>query len=921
MTSQRLRVLLVANDERTFAAMSELVGQLGDAAPELAWAATYAAGFDALWRRSHDVYLVDYLLGGRTGLELLSEARQGGCDAPIVLLGDSDDPAVDHAAMQAGAANYLVKADLKSATLGRAIRYAHQQCQMLRTLDQERRLLNALMDNIPDHVYFKDTSSRFVRVNQAMAAWIGMHDPAAAVGKSDHDFFTNEHAQEARNSELEILAGRCAQFEKEERETWPDREDTWVATTKLPLRDAQGQIVGTCGISRNITERKRFEAQLRAAKEAAETANRAKSAFVANMSHEIRTPMNGIIGLTELLLKSNLSPQQLDYLNLVKQSADSLLRLLNDILDFSKMEAVGLELNKAPFLLRDGLEDAVHALAIRAASKNLELACHIHPETPEYLIGDLGRLQQIVINLVGNAVKFTEKGDIVVDVCADSITSDSARLRVAVRDSGIGIPPEHIERIFEAFCQADSSMTRRYGGTGLGLTIAAELVKLMGGRLWAESEVGRGSTFHFDVLLTRAADAPPGLSQELASLRGVSAVVVDDNETNRLIFLEMLSGWGMRVTTSDSGAAALEEMRRAAANGAPYRFALLDAMMPAMDGLTLAGKIKADAALGEPTVFLLSSAGQLLGDSLGRELGIFRCMMKPVKQSDLRSALAQAVGAQPKLKPASPTANSAAPQGPLRILLAEDGLVNQMVAIGLLERNGHQVTVANNGQEALVKLAEQSFDLVLMDLQMPELDGLEATAEIRRREQATGAHTPIVAMTAHAMKGDRELCLAAGMDGYVAKPIDASELDQAIEMYGRRSPARPKQQQAVAPDSPQPTAVVDWNAALKLAQGRQDLLHELVAAFLEECPQLMAMMRAAVAVGDAKQLRRGAHTLRSSAAVLGAERIIASATDLEVLGQSECSAEAISALEAVDRQVNLLLPQLRTFLNGAAQFQ
>jgi two-component system, sensor histidine kinase and response regulator len=568
---------------------------------------------------------------------------------------------------------------------------------------------------------------------------------------------------------------------------------------------------------RDITERKRAEA-LEKAKEAAEAANQAKSAFLANISHELRTPMNGIIGMTELALDTNLSHEQREYLDLVRLSADSLLTIINDILDFSKIEAGRLDLDQVGFDLRESLGDTMKTLALRAHKKSLELACRIGPDVPERLVGDVGRLRQIMLNLVGNAIKFTDRGEVVVSVSLADGDGETGRqgdkergrqgdretvgLLFEVRDTGIGIAPERHGAIFDPFVQADISTTRLYGGTGLGLTISSRLVELMGGQMWLESELGKGSAFRFTARFgTQEVGAAPAPPVQFLDWSELSVLVVDDNATNRRILEEMLHGWRVRVTTVSGGQEALQAMRQASEKDEPYSLVLLDAMMPVMDGFELAGAIKHQPRLAGATIMMLTSADRQGDAARCRELGVAAHLIKPIKQSDLLNSLQQVLGlpAADVRKPAEASPESAElaalvpPARSLHVLLAEDNAVNQRLALRTLEKHGHTVVVASTGKEALAALDWQTFDLILMDVQMPEMDGFEATLAVRAREQATGRHVPIVAMTAHAMQGDRERCLEAGMDGYVAKPIQAKELLRAIAAH-------------VAPTSPQQPA-------------------------------------------------------------------------------------------------------------------
>lgn len=773
--------------------------------------------------------------------------------------------------------------------------------ELLGELRLQTERVHSLITSIEDPLLTVDLEGRITYLNAAVTRLTGF-DPQEIMGTDGAKLVLEPDPQTA--SIRRAMAAAEAVSSAEEKLRLRDGGEVTVSSTSSPLLGEDGSVVGELKIMRDLTEIKRAQEEQHKAREAAEDADRAKSEFLANMSHEIRTPMNGVIGMNEILLGTDLSAEQREYAETARSSGEALLTIINDILDFSKIEAGKLEVETIDFGLANAVEESVRALAGRAEEKGLELATRIEPDVPTALRGDPGRIRQVLTNLVGNAVKFTDSGEVVVRVSLVEDEQDNVRLSFSVTDTGIGMTEEQRSRLFTAFSQADASTTRRFGGTGLGLAISKQLVGLMGGELWVQSVPGEGSTFSFELPLGKQPEGARPALHSHAELAGLRALVVDDNATNRRILAQQLSSWGMHHEEAADGPLALEELRAASERGRPYGLALLDMQMPGMDGVELARRIKADPAVSSTHLALLTSMGRLGDAEEARQAGVEAYLTKPVRQSELYDVLATLMGVpetvlagQSQLVTRHTIAERRSEQE-TTLLLAEDNAINQKVAVKALEKLGYGVEVAANGREALEALDRDRHAAVLMDVQMPEMDGYEATAGIRRQEGGGARRTPIIAMTANAMAGDREKALAAGMDDYITKPFRAEELETTLHRWlpqGREESHEPAtataEESPVVPAIPEAAeAPLDPEVLASLRQLQQDtgedILSELIGMFLEDAPSQIEEIRQALREADPQSLEHTAHALKGTSGTMGAIRMSAISSELQDVGRS-----------------------------------
>ena len=777
----------------------------------------------------------------------------------------------------------------------------HQAQRELR--ESEERFKRLAEESIEGLIFSED--GKIFDANPSYLKMFG-YDLVEVIGQQANAFVASE--------DWETVAQRISSGNTETCEVQGVRKDGTMFEVELRPRHMQygGRRVHVTSIL-DITKRKEAEQTLRRAKEAAEAANRAKSDFLANMSHEIRTPMNGVLGVTNLLMDTELDDEQSEYVEMVRLSGENLLTIINDVLDFSKIEAGKMSIDVMDFDLRRVVEDTVSLMAERAHAKGLELASLVEYDVPTALRGDPGRLRQVLTNLLGNAIKFTEEGEVVLRVSLEDETEEDAKIRVEVSDTGIGIPPEQQEQLFESFAQADSSTTRRYGGTGLGLTISRQIVSSMGGRIWVESEPGVGSTFYFSVRLGKQPDEPRIIPAIPADLRDLKTLVVDDNDTNRRILHGQLASWGMESAGAGGAREGLEMLRSASDSGEPYDLALLDMQMPEMDGLEFARKIKEDRSIFSTRLVMLTSMGRRGDAEEARRAGITVYLTKPVRQSELYDAITMVMGGPSENSPdegrilSRHNIREQRSEPDLRLLLVEDNAVNQKVATRTLEKLGYRADVAADGLEALETLSSSTYDAVLMDVQMPNLDGYEATAEIRHRESESGRRTPIIAMTANALQGDREKALEAGMDDYIAKPVRTGELREVLQRWV-------SVEEEPDGENSNGSAILDPSVLENLKDldedGEQSLIGELAGIFLEDAGSHLDTLRKAIDEGDANSVKEASHALKGSSGSIGAYRVQEACVSLQEAAESEELRQTLELLGQLEKELERARPEL-----------
>ena len=814
-------------------------------------------------------------------------------------------------------------------------------------------LLQNIVAHIPNFVFWKDANLVYRGCNQNFAGAAGIESPQDVIGKSDYDLaWTRQEAELFRKTDLEVITADAPALDVETTRRRADGTEVTVLVSKVPLHGSDGLVIGVLGLFTDISERAHVAEELKNAKDTAENANselesmnfqlkhaigrancmaieselasKSKSEFLANMSHEIRTPMNGIIGMTELMLGTELDAEQREYLETVKFSGDALLRVINDILDFSKIEAGKMGIEEIEFDLADCMRETVRMMSVRAREKGLDLACEISPNVPNCLVGDVGRVRQILVNLVGNAIKFTETGSVKIAVGLAEATGDPSSLHFSVQDTGVGISKTKQKTVFEAFSQVDGSVSRKYGGTGLGLSISSQLVRLMGGEMWLDSEVGQGSTFHFSLAFGVREPRRKTSDGDNAKLRGRAVLVISDDPDERRTTTEVLSGYEMDCEETNRISEGIEALKRAEGAGRPFRLVVLEHVTGRSDPLILAERINDENLIDRPEILVLAYSGQKGDAERCRELGVAAYLVGPSGSEELLAAVKSSFDrdeAEDAGEKSLVTRHSIREdQGRLRILVAEDNVINQKVIAGVLAHLGHDMTIVGDGAEAVAALDAEKFDLVLMDCQMPNMDGFQATARIRENEQVSGEHIPIIALTAHAMKGDDTRCYQAGMDGYLTKPIAVESIRHEIqrvraELSDADSGERGSQVDAKRSDLDENESL-DHQGIMERVGGDTDLLAEVVELLREDMPKLLDQLRATIRSRDLPAAARVAHTLKGELSNFTKKGIYLTTTELVEASRNDDAIAAGALLGKLEGQVAGLMKGLDTLVES-----